>query len=281
MKVAAISFVPVKFDLAGNADRLEVAFREAAAGGAKLAVAPEGILEGYVVNQILAGDFPVTRMREVAVSIEGPPIKRFQALARTLHLCLVFGFAERVGDEIFNAAVFIDDRGAICGKYHKMQFAEGYHSSWWFNRLGGRSRAFDTPFGRCGILICNDRWNALLACICALDGAQFLVIPAYGSTKTSQDVAILSRSNETGLPIIEANVGVSLVVSGGRVVAVERAPTTVLFAEVEIPQAKRPHPQKRDSIERKFLERRATEMVRRYHTRKHRLSPEAVTAAAK
>ena len=49
VRVAAISFVPVKLDLAGNADRLEQAFRQAAAGGAKLAVAPEGALDGYAI----------------------------------------------------------------------------------------------------------------------------------------------------------------------------------------------------------------------------------------
>ena len=45
---------------------------------------------------------------------------------------------------------------------HKMQFAEGYDKSWYFNRPGKKIRAFDTPLGRCGMLICNDRWNPLL-----------------------------------------------------------------------------------------------------------------------
>jgi predicted amidohydrolase len=44
--VAAISFVPKKFDLQGNADRLEDMFRQAAKGGAQLALGPEGVLEG-------------------------------------------------------------------------------------------------------------------------------------------------------------------------------------------------------------------------------------------
>ena len=55
VRVAAVSFVPQKFDLQGNADRLERAFRLAAKGGTKLAVAPEGALDGYVVNEIISG----------------------------------------------------------------------------------------------------------------------------------------------------------------------------------------------------------------------------------
>ena len=150
VKVAAISFVPEKFALQKNADRLEVMYRKAAAGGAQLALAPEGVLEGYVVNEIIAGDVPAARMNEAAISIRSPVIGRFRALARELDMCLAFGFAERIGRDVFNCAAFIDQQGRLCGKYHKMQLAEGSHRSWWFNRLGRRSRACNTPFGRCG-----------------------------------------------------------------------------------------------------------------------------------
>src|SRR5687768_7001537 len=90
IRVAAISFVPVKFDLKGNADRLEKAFREARAGGAKIAVAPEGVLEGYVVNEIIAGKAPPEKMKDVAVARTDTVIQRFQDLARELQMCLVF-----------------------------------------------------------------------------------------------------------------------------------------------------------------------------------------------
>ncbi len=232
VKVAAISFVPVKFDLTGNANRLEAMFRRASAGGAKIAVAPEGSLEGYVVNEIISGKAQPERMHDVAVRIDAPIIQRFQELARELKMCMVFGFAERIGDEVFNSAAFISDKGTICGKYHKMQLAEGYHDSWWFNRLGRQSRTFDTPFGRCGILICNDRWNAQLAKIPALDGAQFLVIPSFGSRNAAQDKAVLSRGQENGLPVIEANVGVTLIVSDDRIVAVDRAEEGITFSRI-------------------------------------------------
>ena len=50
VRVASISFVPEKFNLQGNANRLEQALRKAKKGGAEIAVAPEGALDGYVVN---------------------------------------------------------------------------------------------------------------------------------------------------------------------------------------------------------------------------------------
>lgn len=271
ISVAAISFVPRKFDLESNAEKLEQMFRRASAGGAQIAVAPEGILEGYVVNEIIAGKAAVEDMKRVAVAIDSPMIKRFRKLARELEMCLVFGFAERVSKDVFNSAVFIDDEGQVCGKYRKMQFAEGYHPSWWFNRLGRRSRAFDTPFGRCGILICNDRWNPRLAEIPALDGAQFLVIPSFGSRSAAQDQAVLARGKENGLPVIEANVGVTLVVNKGKIAVVDRQEEAVTFGTITVgPRVKRSRKQ-RDKVERAFLKWRETEMVRRYNRTQSRL----------
>ena len=260
VRVAAISFEPVKFDLPGNTKKLEASFRTAAAGGAKIAVAPEGILEGYVVNEIIAGDSSAEHMWDVAIEMDSPTIKRFQRLARELDMCLVFGFAERIKDEIFNSSVFIDNLGQISGKYHKMQLAEGYDPTWWFNRLGKQSRAFDTPYGRCGILICNDRWNPLLAKIPALDGAQFLVIPSFGSTSQRQDEAVLARGTENHLPVIEANVGVTLVVNNDKIAAADRRRDGITFADIDIPPTRPRDVSRRDQVEAEFFAWRDKEM---------------------
>jgi predicted amidohydrolase len=271
VRVAAVSFVPEKFDLPGNANRLEQWFRRAQTGGAFLAVAPEGILDGYVVNEIIAGEESADKMREVAVTIDSPVIRRFQNLGRELEMCLVFGFAERIEANVFNCAVFIDHKGLIRGKYHKMQLAEGYDSSWWFNRLGEKSRAFDTPLGRCGILICNDRWNPLLARIPAMDGAQFLVIPAYGSRSNSQDEAVLSRSRESKVPIIEANVGVTLIANGSEIIAVDRQEAGITYADIIIPDQIEKNISERDRAEREFLSWRKVEMPRRLKEKMERI----------
>ena len=126
--VAAISFRPKKFDLADNADRLEAMFRAAAKGGAQLALAPEGVLEGYVVMELITGEEPEERMRDVAVTTRGPVIGRFRELARELGICLAFGLAERIGEDVYNCAVFIDHRGRLCGKYPQNAVGRGLPS---------------------------------------------------------------------------------------------------------------------------------------------------------
>jgi predicted amidohydrolase len=269
VKVAAISFKPKKFDLAGNADQLEDMFRAAAAGGAALALAPEGVLEGYVIMEFIEGREDSARMREVAVTMRGPVIGRFRALARQLKMALAFGCAERIGDDVYNCALFIDAQGRIRGKYHKMQLAEGYHPSWWYNRLGKASRAFNTPFGRAGFLICNDRWNPDIARIPVLDGAQILLIPSFGSRSKQQDEAVLARARENGVPIVEANVGVRLIISKGEILAVERRLTGITYGTIEVPAAA--GAANRNVHEKEFLKWRQKEMKARYKRQMERI----------
>lgn len=271
VRVAAISFVPKKFDLQHNAKRLETLFIQAATNGAKIAVAPEGALEGYVVNEIIAGKAAEESMNDLAVPMDSKVIRRFRKLAREFDLCLVFGLAERIGKDVFNCAVFIDNTGKIAGKQHKMQFAEGYHPDWWFNRLAKNNRAFDTPYGRCGIMICNDRWNPQIARIPALDGAQFLVIPSFGSRSKAQDEAVLARGVENNLPVIEANVGVTLIVSENKIAAVDREEEGITYSDIKIPVRFEIKAAERDRVESEFMEWRKTEMQKRYERTMQRL----------
>ena len=217
------------------------------------------------MNELVSGEEPPQRMNEVAVTMRGAVIGRFRDLARELGMCLAFGCAEKVGKEVFNCAVFIDHSGRLCGRYHKMQLAEGFHPSWWYNRLGRRSRAINTPLGRCGFLICNDRWNPDLARIPVLDGAQFLLIPSYGDCSRNQDRAVLARARENGVSVVEANVGVTLAVSKGEIVALSRRKTEVLSATIEIPASA--SPRHRDTQEKGFLNWRKKEMPIRYRRR--------------
>ena len=151
VKVAAISLRLKKWDKVSNVEKLEACFRAAARDDPEVIVAPEGAVEGYVVMDAIEDPQKREAMFEIAEPMEGSTIVRFRSLAAELRKSLCFGFAERVDDEIFNCAIFIGPAGEICGKYRKMQFAEGSHPSWDFNRLGSAIRAFDTPIGRAGM----------------------------------------------------------------------------------------------------------------------------------
>ena len=262
VEVATISFRPAKWDKAGNADRMEELFVRAAQKKPRLILTTEGALEGYVVMEIVEGRATAKTMLEVAEPIDGPYIRRFQKLARTLNTCLAFGFAERIGDEAFNCALFLDQEGEICGRYHKVQLAEGTHPSWQFNRVGHRLRAFDTPIGRAGFVICNDRWNPDIVRALVLDGARIILIPSYGAKTKRQNQAVLARARENGVPIVEANVGMNLIISKGEICAYQWGNDQITYGVVDIPAA--PGAEAARQAEQDYLAAQTPEMERRY-----------------
>ena len=262
IQVAAISLRPKKWDKPANAAKMERLIREAATANPDVIVTIEGALEGYVVYDVIEGRRSPDEMLEIAEPLDGPYVAHFRQLARELRVCLCFGFAERVGNDIYNTVVFIDHAGELCGAYHKSQFAEGTHPSWHFNRIGKQLRAFATPFGRAGMLICNDRWNPLIPRAIVLDGAQILYIPTFGNTSKAQNQAVLARARENGVPIVQANVGQNLVVSKGETVAYQRGFDKITTATVDIPAP--PSAAAARSLEQEYLKRQGPEMERRY-----------------
>jgi len=86
---------------------------------------------------------------------------------------------------------------------------------------------------------------------------------------------VLSRGVETGLPIIEANVGVTLIVSDQKIVAVEREREGITFADITIPPARPRDEVARDATEAAFLEWRSEEMPRRLKKTQARLQEAA------
>lgn len=275
VEVAAISFKPAKWDKAANAERMEALFMQAAEKRPQLIVTTEGALEGYVVMDVIEGRASAEALLAVAEPIDGPYIRRFQKLARSLNTCLAFGFAERIGDEAYNCALFLDQQGEICGRYHKVQLAEGTHPSWYFNRVGTRLRAFDTPLGRAGFVICNDRWNPEIVRTLVLDGARIILIPSYGDKSKRQNQAVLARARENGVPIVEANVGMNLMISKGEICAYQWGNDQITYGVVEIPLA--PSTAIARQAEQAYREAQPSEMEQRYQKTAARINQAAIS----
>ncbi len=280
VKVAAISLGTygsgTKNDLQKNADKLESLFREAKKQGAQLAVAQEGAIDGYIGHSIFLWDYtnPPHVFYETAIYIDDPIIKQFRNLAEELDMCLVFGFAEKIDNDVYNTAIFIDNKGEIAGKYHKMQGGDlvrapehvlekskGKYPSKWYYHPGTENRAFDTPFGRCGMLICNDGWNPALARIAVLDGARYLLMCAKGGLAESYTAAAVARARENGVPVVKANYGICEIISEGEMVAMQKATSgDASSAEImlvdTIAISPLPSRENRDAQERAFLEGR-------------------------
>ncbi len=142
--------------------------KEARKADADLLVFPELSLTGYVL-QDLASAVAHRPTRE-------DPVFR-PLLEASQDIDLVVGFVDEDARSRFYIASAYLSRGEVLHVHHKVYlptyglFDEGRFFAW-----GDRIRAFDTRFGRMGILICEDFWHASPPYLLWLDGADLLLL---------------------------------------------------------------------------------------------------------
>jgi predicted amidohydrolase len=221
VRIASAAIIPKKWDKETNWKRIENAVTEAAQNGdANVIVTPEGVLEGYVINEVngVSGKEKqeiVDKFIELAEPINGEYIKRACNLCNKLDVYLVFGFLEKRDSKLYNSVILIDPDGDIIGKYSKTHFAQGYTINPDEYVAGDNYPVFDTPFRKVGMIICYDRQLPEPARIMALKGAQVLFVPAYGSyTEESgwNTVLMRTRAYENEYPVVFCNPFQSLLI---------------------------------------------------------------------
>ena len=242
VRVASASILPDKWEKEINWGRIESMVRKAATeGGAKVVLTPEGILEGYIIedsNNIqdkTEKNRVIERIKSVAEPINGPFVKRACNLANELDIFLVFGFLETRNSKLYNTAIIIDPDGDIIGKYSKTHFAEGYTIKPEDYTPGNEYPVFKTPFGTVGIIICYDRQLPEPARIIALKGAQILFVPAFGSYTDENGwntVLMRTRAYENRFPVAYSNPYQSLLIDqNGNIKAIGN-PGEIVYFEV-------------------------------------------------
>jgi NAD+ synthetase len=98
------------------------------------------------------------------------------------------GFYERWRDTLYNSAAYIrmGDGPPEVVHVHRKNFLPTYglFDEERFVERGHEMRAFDTPWGRAAILVCEDAWHSLSGTVAALDDAQLIFLssaaPARG-----------------------------------------------------------------------------------------------------
>ncbi len=116
----------------------------------------------------------------LAESIPGPSTEALTKLAAARGIVIVASLFERRSAGLFhNTAVVIDADGSLRGSYRKMHIPDDplFYEKFYFTPGDLGFRAFDTRFGRIGVLICWDQWYPEAARLTALQGAQILFYP--------------------------------------------------------------------------------------------------------
>ena len=154
-------------DVKANLEKHLKLSKEALDAGADLLIFPELSLTGYVLQDLAT---------TVALkpSADDPVFQQLMQASQDLDM--IVGFVdEDFRHRFFIAAAYLS-KGKVVHLHHKVYlptyglFDEGRFFAW-----GDAVRAFDTRFGRMGILICEDFWHASLPYLLWLDGAEVLL----------------------------------------------------------------------------------------------------------
>jgi N-carbamoylputrescine amidase len=110
----------------------------------------------------------------------GPSTQAFQALAKKKGIVIIGALFERRAAGLYhNTAVIIDADGSFLGRYRKMHIPDDplFYEKFYFTPGDLGFKAWQTKFGKIGVLICWDQWYPEGARLTALQGAQILFYP--------------------------------------------------------------------------------------------------------
>jgi predicted amidohydrolase len=192
---AAVEFNPVLHDRDHNLDAMAGDIETALKHGAKLVVAPEMALTGYLY----------TDRADIAPyvdTIPGVATARIARLARQYHAWIVFGMPEKDATTgiYYNAAALVGPEGVV-GKYRKLHQweAEEHWAAW--GDMG--IPVYDTELGRIAINICMDSGFFESSRLAALAGADVIAFPTNSSIQAVWYNQ--ARALQNGVYVIGAN----------------------------------------------------------------------------
>jgi N-carbamoylputrescine amidase len=120
------------------------------------------------------------RFFQLAETIPGPSTEALGKVARQHKVVIVASlFEKRAAGLYHNTAVVIETDGSIKGIYRKMHIPDDplYYEKFYFTPGDTGFRAWDTTYGKIGVLICWDQWYPEGARLTALQGAEILFYP--------------------------------------------------------------------------------------------------------
>lgn len=173
--VAVAQFAPLKAEIEKNLDTIAEIILQAQDEGAELVVLPETstsgyFLEGGVLESSLTAEGLV---RELNRRLMGK-------VTRTIDVAL--GFYQNDAGILYNSALyaeFLPTGTRLVHVYRKFFLPTyGVFDEERFVTRGRDLGVFDSRLGRIGMLICEDAWHGVLPTLCAVNGAQILLVPS-------------------------------------------------------------------------------------------------------
>ena len=161
-------------DPAANLQKTLALVEKAAKQGAKIICTQELFRSQYFCQNEDHENF------KLAEPIPGPSTVAFQKLAKKHKVVIVASLFEKRSSGLYhNTAVIIDADGKLLGIYRKMHIPDDplFYEKFYFTPGDTGFRAWQTKYGKIGVLICWDQWYPEGARLTALQGAEILFYP--------------------------------------------------------------------------------------------------------
>jgi N-carbamoylputrescine amidase len=116
----------------------------------------------------------------LAERIPGPSTEAFAKLAKKHKIVVIASlFEKRAAGVYHNTAAVFDADGSMKGMYRKMHIPDDplFYEKFYFTPGDLGFKAWQTKFGKIGVLICWDQWYPEAARLTAMQGAQILFYP--------------------------------------------------------------------------------------------------------
>ncbi|HXA13644.1 MAG TPA: carbon-nitrogen hydrolase [Opitutaceae bacterium] len=117
---------------------------------------------------------------KLAETIPGPSTETFQRFAKKHGVVVIASLFEKRASGLYhNTAAIIDADGKFHGIYRKMHIPDDplFYEKFYFTPGDTGFRAWQTKFGKIGVLICWDQWYPEGARLTALQGAEIIFYP--------------------------------------------------------------------------------------------------------
>jgi len=174
MKIALAQIAPRLGDPDHNLSRHVDIIRRARLKGAGLVVFPELSLSGYMLQDLVPD-----------VAEDPARGRRIQALASASRSTgVIAGFVEKTPGLLYYNAAGCFVSGSLAHVHRKVylptygMFDEGRYFA-----AGDSFQTFDAPWGRTGLLVCEDFWHLTSSWLLSLQGMETLVVISAGPAK--------------------------------------------------------------------------------------------------
>jgi len=117
---------------------------------------------------------------QLAEPIPGPSTAAFQKLAKKHSVVVIASLFEKRASGLYhNTAAIIDADGSLLGIYRKMHIPDDplFYEKFYFTPGDLGFRAWQTKYGKIGVLVCWDQWYPEAARLTAMQGAEILFYP--------------------------------------------------------------------------------------------------------